>query len=199
MIIKENEQKFQLFDSKKSKIKYIILLLGGILLLIFYFLSICELFLGKSLYFGENISDILVQFTFFAGGNITFVIFIGLAIYGSIKNISKQKRIVFDKIDKEILFITKHWLLKENITRQIPFSDIAEIVVEQQEDNILTKLSLLYNKNKIAIDSDYDLEGMERLNNLAMKIHALLGVPFQKAIFEDIYIEEEESSEEKSN
>lgn len=197
MIIRENQQTLQLLNSNKAQIKYILLLLTGIWLFFFFSVSIFELFFGKTLYFGNTISELLTQLTFFIVGNIVFVIFTILAIYISLKHLLRTNTIIFDKINLEALFLTQQKLFKKSIIKKIPFSEILEIKVEQEKDSDYIIVSLSQKDQKIEIESDYGIEGMERLNQLAESIQKLVNVPFEKGLFEDIYKADEEESKEK--
>ncbi|MHA1379547.1 MAG: hypothetical protein ACTSRG_14330 [Candidatus Helarchaeota archaeon] len=195
MILKEDNQKLVLFKSKRSMIKYIILLLISIYLLSLYVLSIFNLFNKKSYYLGSTLSNIVTQLTFLILGNVIFIIFIIIAIYGSLKNIASMNSIVFDKNSKKIIFLKKNRLIRRNKIKELSFNKISEIQIEQEKDSIYVVLLLIQEGNRVLIDSDYENEGMERLNSLGEKIKDLLSVPIRKGIYEDIYKVEEEKTD----
>ncbi|MHA1384396.1 MAG: hypothetical protein ACTSR3_11640 [Candidatus Helarchaeota archaeon] len=196
MISKENAQKIFLYKSKKSQIKYIILLLISGWLVFFFLLSIYNFF-NKSIYLGNSFTDILTQLAFLIFGNIIFIFFVMLAIYGSLKSIFKSKKILFDKKNEEAIFYSREGLFKGVSLKKIPFSEFSKIKVEQEQDSDYVLLSIEQNNNAVPIDSDYGEKGMERLNNLAESIQKMLEIPLSKGTFEDIYAIEEECKEQE--
>ncbi len=195
MIIKDNKSQLELFKSKKSHIKYILLLLTSIILLVLFSLSILNLINRETIYLGSTFTEILANSTFLFLGTIFFVDFILFSIYGAFKNLIETNKIVFDKFKKEVNFIRNTKFLRKEFLKKIPFSEISEIKVEQEPDSDYITLSILHKNKKITIDSHYDSEGMDELNNLAENIHNFIGAPLIKCEFEDIYIEEEEDKE----
>ena len=199
MIIKEDGQKLQLTISKKSQIKYVILLITSLLLFIFYCFSFFKHFFGNNMYFGMTLSDLLTRLTFFIASTSPFIGIIIIAIFGSLKTLMTCKKIIFDNANKETLFKKERSLFKKITIKKIPFSEISEIKVAQEKDSDYVMLSISHENKEIQIDSDYGMEGMERLNELGERIRKLIEAPLQKGSFEDIYIEEEEENEKKRN
>ncbi len=201
MILKENDQKIRLVEPRKTKIKYYLLLIISIWLFFLFCQSFYVIIMEKGLSLGSTLSNVLIQLTFFIGGNIIFIIFTTLAIYGALRNLLKFKMITFDKSILEIVFLQKNGLFRDEQIKRILFSEIKGISVEQEEDGIFCSLYMHQNDNKISIDSDYEAEGMDRLNLSAKKIHNFMGIdiPLKEGIYEDIYEPEEEEHAEPSN
>ncbi|NVM03061.1 MAG: hypothetical protein HWN67_12035 [Candidatus Helarchaeota archaeon] len=198
MNIKDNERNLQLIKSKKSKIKYIILLIISFILLILFSLSLLNLISRNSIFLGNSLTELLTNSTFLFLGTIFFVDFIIFSIYGAIKNLIETDKIVFDKIKKELWFIKHNKLLRKDSSKKVPFFEISEIKVEQELDSEYISLSIFRKNEKITIESDYGEEGTNRLNSLAENLQEFIKVPIQKGQFEDIYIEEEEDKEKNS-